>query len=129
MYFERKVATELAAFAEALPEHGKGMWLYAENGRTLASIVIDGDPAIGQAHLRWFIVDESLRGLGVGRHLLARALAFADAHYRETYLWTFKGLDAARHLYEDAGFVLTDESEGRQWGSVVVEQRFLRRRP
>ena len=129
VYFERKVATELAAFAEALPDQGKGMWLYAENGRTLASIVIDGDPAIGQAHLRWFIVDESLRGLGVGRHLLARALAFADAHYRDTYLWTFKGLDAARHLYEDAGFVLTDESEGRQWGSVVVEQRFLRRRP
>lgn len=93
----------------------------------LASIVIDGDLASRQAHLRWFIVDESLRGMGVGRALLERALAFADAHYDETYLWTFKGLDAARHLYEAAGFVLTDESEGRQWGSVVVEQRFLRR--
>lgn len=127
VFFERKVASELGAFAESLPAAGKGMWLYVDAGRVLASIVIDGDLASGQAHLRWFIVDESLRGMGVGRALLARALAFADAHYGETCLWTFQGLDAARHLYEAAGFVLTDESEGRQWGSAVVEQRFLRR--
>ncbi|MGO4400452.1 bifunctional helix-turn-helix transcriptional regulator/GNAT family N-acetyltransferase [Achromobacter sp. PAB15] len=128
VYFERKVASELAAFAEGLPAQGKGIWLYVDGGRVLASIVIDGDLAKRQAHLRWFIVDDALRGMGVGRALLERALAFADAHYDETYLWTFKGLDAARHLYESAGFVLTDESEGQQWGSVVVEQRFLRRR-
>ncbi|ASC65857.1 MarR family transcriptional regulator [Achromobacter denitrificans] len=129
VYFERKVATELAAFAEGLPAAGKNLWLYVDGARTLASIVIDGDLDARQAHLRWFIVDESLRGMGVGRALLERALAFADAHYDETYLWTFKGLDAARHLYESAGFGLTDESEGRQWGSVVTEQRFLRRAP
>ncbi|WP_338879691.1 helix-turn-helix domain-containing GNAT family N-acetyltransferase [Achromobacter veterisilvae] len=129
VYFERKVATELSEFAEGLPEAGKNVWLYLDGGRALASIVIDGDPAARQAHLRWFIVDESLRGMGVGRALLERALAFADAHYDETYLWTFKGLDAARHLYESAGFVLTDESEGRQWGSKVTEQRFVRRNP
>ncbi|WP_088142510.1 bifunctional helix-turn-helix transcriptional regulator/GNAT family N-acetyltransferase [Achromobacter xylosoxidans] len=129
VYFERKVATELAEFAEGLPAAGKNMWLYADNGRTLASIVIDGDLATGEAHLRWFIVDESLRGMGVGRALLDRAMAFADAHFDQTYLWTFKGLDAARHLYEAAGFTLAEESEGRQWGSVVVEQRFVRRGP
>lgn len=129
VYFERKVATELSDFAEGLPAAGKNMWLYVDNGRTLASIVIDGDLATRQAHLRWFIVDESLRGMGVGRALLARAMAFVDAQYDETYLWTFKGLDAARHLYEAAGFTQTHASEGRQWGSVVVEQRFSRLRP
>lgn len=129
VYFERKVATELAEFAEGLPAPGKNMWLYVDNGRTLASIVIDGDLAARQAHLRWFIVDESLRGMGVGRALLARAMAYVDERYDETYLWTFKGLDAARHLYEAAGFTLTQASEGRQWGSVVVEQRFSRLRP
>lgn len=128
VYFERKVATQLAEFAEGLPAAGKNIWLYVDNGRTLASIVIDGDLAKRQAHLRWFIVDESLRGMGVGRALLERAMAFADANYEETYLWTFKGLDAARHLYEAAGFTLAEESEGRQWGRVVVEQRFLRLR-
>lgn len=128
VYFERKVASELAEFTEGLPAAGKNMWLYVDNGRTLASIVIDGDLAARQAHLRWFIVDESLRGMGVGRALLDRAMDFVDAHYDETYLWTFKGLDAARHLYEAAGFTLAESAEGRQWGSVVVEQRFVRRR-
>ncbi|MGO4332316.1 GNAT family N-acetyltransferase [Cupriavidus sp. 2TAF22] len=127
-FFEQKVATELAAFATALPSPDKGLWLYLEGGRTQASIAIDGDPASGLAHLRWFIADASLRGTGIGRQLLERALAFADARYAQTYLWTFQGLDAARHLYESAGFALADEAPGRQWGATVLEQRFVRDR-
>jgi DNA-binding MarR family transcriptional regulator/GNAT superfamily N-acetyltransferase len=126
-YFEKKVATELAEFAGALPAEGKALWLYVENGRSLASLAIDGDVASGVAHLRWFIVDDSLRGTGVGRQLMTRAMQFVDRQrFRETYLWTFKGLDSARHLYELFGFTLTSESEGVQWGTEVTEQRFSR---
>jgi DNA-binding MarR family transcriptional regulator/ribosomal protein S18 acetylase RimI-like enzyme len=128
LFFEKKIATELSAFAEALPAEGKALWLYMENGRTLASLVIDGDPGTGIAHLRWFIVDDTLRGTGVGRKLMARAMQFVDSRFEETYLWTFKGLDAARHLYESFGFRLTSESQGAQWGTQVVEQRFSRAR-
>lgn len=128
-FFEKKVSTELAEFAENLPQEGKALWVYMENGRTLASIVIDGDPAQGVGHLRWFIADDSLRGKGIGRQLLALATEFADRHYRETYLWTFKGLDTARHLYERFGYVLAEESKGSQWGTEVVEQKFVRIRP
>ena len=124
--FEKKVATDLAEFAEALPADGKALWLYVENGRALASLAIDGDHIKGIAHLRWFIVDESLRGTGVGRHLMSRAMQFVDSRFQETYLWTFKGLDAARHLYESFGFQLTQQSEGTQWGTKVIEQRFNR---
>jgi DNA-binding MarR family transcriptional regulator/ribosomal protein S18 acetylase RimI-like enzyme len=125
-FFEKKVATELAEFAGALPAAGKQIWLYVENGRTLASVVIDGDDEAGVAHLRWFIVDDSLRGSGIGRQLLAHAMRFVDERFDETYLWTFKGLDAARHLYESFGFRLSEETEGAQWGTRVVEQRFNR---
>jgi DNA-binding MarR family transcriptional regulator/GNAT superfamily N-acetyltransferase len=128
-YFEKKVATELAEFASALPAEGKALWLYVENGRTLASIAIDGDQATGIAHLRWFIVDDALRGSGIGRQLMTSAMRFVDAQqFGETYLWTFKGLDCARHLYESFGFTLTSESEGGQWGTRVFEQRFSRKR-
>ncbi|WP_175716361.1 helix-turn-helix domain-containing GNAT family N-acetyltransferase [Burkholderia anthina] len=128
-FFEKKVATELAAFAGALPAEGKALWLCAENGRTLASLAIDGDKMSGIAHLRWFIVDDALRGAGIGRQLMTRAMQFVDDHgFDETYLWTFKGLDSARHLYESFGFALTGESAGSQWGTEVVEQRFSRRR-
>jgi DNA-binding MarR family transcriptional regulator/GNAT superfamily N-acetyltransferase len=127
VFFERKVATELAEFAQGLSAPGKALWLYLDGGRALASLAIDGDEAARVAHLRWFIVDESLRGSGVGRRLLGRALDFVDSRFDETYLWTFKGLDAARHLYESSGFRLAQESEGSQWGTPVTEQRYLRR--
>ncbi|WP_233236503.1 bifunctional helix-turn-helix transcriptional regulator/GNAT family N-acetyltransferase [Bordetella sp. LUAb4] len=125
-YFEQKVATGLAAFAGALPAEGKALWLYVENGRTLASLAIDGDPHTRIAHLRWFIVDDSLRGTGIGRRLMTQAMQFVDARFDETYLYTFKGLDAARHLYESYGFHLTQEAAGTQWGAPVTEQRFTR---
>ncbi|WP_321789064.1 helix-turn-helix domain-containing GNAT family N-acetyltransferase [Paraburkholderia sp. J94] len=126
-FFEQRVATELAAFAGALPATGKALWLYVENGRALASLAIDGDTATGIAHLRWFIVDDSLRGSGVGRQLMTQAMQFVDElGFTETYLWTFKGLHAARHLYESFGFGLVSEAEGDQWGTQVTEQRFSR---
>jgi DNA-binding MarR family transcriptional regulator/GNAT superfamily N-acetyltransferase len=125
-FFERRVATELADFAQQLPASGKELWCYVEDDSTLASIAIDGDEASGKAHLRWFIVDDALRGTGIGRRLLTNALDFVDARFKETYLWTFKGLDAARHLYESEGFTLTYEAEGTHWGKTVVEQRFNR---
>ncbi|WP_028206818.1 bifunctional helix-turn-helix transcriptional regulator/GNAT family N-acetyltransferase [Paraburkholderia nodosa] len=129
-YFEKKVATELADFAGALPAVGKVLWLAVERDRVLASLAIDGNESgnAGVAHLRWFIVDDSLRGTGIGRQLMTNAMQFVDARYAETYLWTFKGLDAARHLYESFGFHLAEESEGDQWGTKVTEQRFVRRR-
>ncbi|CAB3749590.1 helix-turn-helix domain-containing GNAT family N-acetyltransferase [Paraburkholderia humisilvae] len=125
-FFERRVATELAEFADKLPACGKELWCYVEDDRTLASIAIDGDETTGHAHLRWFIVDDALRGTGIGRRLLTNALDFVDARFEETFLWTFKGLDAARHLYESEGFTLTHEAEGTHWGRPVVEQRFNR---
>ncbi|BEU27376.1 helix-turn-helix domain-containing GNAT family N-acetyltransferase [Paraburkholderia sp. 22B1P] len=128
VYFEKLVATGLAEFAELLPDPDRQLWLVVDNGRTLASIAIDGNAKTRVAHLRWFIVDDSLRGLGIGRQLMTRAMAFVDERFDETYLWTFKGLDAARHLYEAFGFQLAEEAEGTQWGEAVVEQRFVRRK-
>ena len=77
------------------------------------------------AHLRWFILDSGCQGQGIGRRLLTEALRHCRRQgFRRVYLWTFAGLDAARHLYESAGFRLCRELEGRQWGVVVQEQMF-----
>ena len=127
VYFERRVAKELADFAQSLPDANRALWLCVENHRCLASLAIDGNPDTRLAHLRWFIVDDSLRGTGVGRKLMSQAMQFVDARFDETYLNTFKGLDAARHLYESFGFALVHEEAGTQWGSTVTEQQFRRR--
>jgi GNAT superfamily N-acetyltransferase len=77
------------------------------------------------AHLRWFIVSDAWRGKGAGRRLIHTALSFCrNRGYAQVHLWTFEGLNAARHLYEQAGFKLVEEHRGTQWGTGVNEQRF-----
>jgi hypothetical protein len=48
--------------------------------------------------------------------------------FASCYLTTFAGLDAARRLYEQAGFTLTHEEEADSWGTKVREQLFTWRR-
>ncbi len=126
--FEAKVARELADFCLGYKPGRDGIWLAQYNGSIEGSIVIDGSNAgTAGAHLRWFITSDAIRGCGVGKQLLERAIEFAQSRdYKTIYLWTFSGLEAARHLYESCGFQLTQESPGSQWGTLVNEQRFER---
>lgn len=127
-FFESQVATGIAEFAGRLHEPCNQVWAAMLNGRIVGALAIDGQALGGHAaHLRWFILDEGCRGSGVGRQLMAQAMAFCDAQgFAETRLWTFQGLDAARRLYESFGFGLVREEEGSQWGSAVTEQEFVR---
>jgi GNAT superfamily N-acetyltransferase len=125
-FFEARMARELAEFVGRYDAHRDGLWTASVAGRIEGSIAIDGSRAGDEgAHLRWFIVSDSLRGGGIGGRLIGEALAFCRScgHPRVT-LWTFAGLGAARRLYECAGFRLVEERRGTQWGTEVVEQRF-----
>lgn len=126
LYFESKVACELSEFLRRYDNARDGIWLAHAHGRIEGSIVIDGVEADTQgAHLRWFIVSDSLRGNGAGNKLITAALDFCRMRkYGKIYLWTFEGLHPARHLYEKHGFRLTEHQRGDQWGSEVNEQRF-----
>lgn len=126
--FESVVAEGLASFCNRLESPQNAIWIAMRGEEIIGSVAIDGeDLGAGIAHLRWFIVDDGVRGGGVGRRLLAAALAFADDKaFTETHLWTFGGLLAARYLYEAHGFTCAEERPGSQWGSEVLEQRFVR---
>jgi GNAT superfamily N-acetyltransferase len=126
LFFEAKVATELAAFLGRYDEQRDGFWTAWIKARIEGSIAIDGSHAgLEGAHLRWFVMSDALRGKGVGNQLMSTAIAFCRSRgYSRVYLWTFAGLDAARHLYEKNGFRLVQEQKGRQWGREVNEQRF-----
>ncbi|MBU6520169.1 bifunctional helix-turn-helix transcriptional regulator/GNAT family N-acetyltransferase [Pantoea sp. B270] len=127
-YFEGKVASGLAEFAGRLGSERNQIWLAVHNDNIVGSVAIDGeDLGNNQAHLRWFILDETCRGSGIGRRLLHEAVAFCDRQgFSATQLWTFSGLDAARRLYVQAGFTLTREWQGDQWGKIMTEQHFTR---
>lgn len=127
--FETVVASGMADFCDRLSSGNNQIWCATSIGRIVGTVAIDGeDLGDGLAHLRWFIVGDGLRGLGVGRQLIGSAVKFCDRKgFRETHLWTFRGLEAARHLYEEFGFSLVEERPGSQWGSEVLEQRFIRK--
>jgi len=124
--FECKVAGELADFCRRYDAARDGLWLACDANGIQGSLVIDGLHAREHgAHLRWFITADTVRGTGAGSRLLAAAMAFCRAHrYDRVELWTFDGLEAARHLYEKAGFRLVEQRRGSQWGREVDEQRF-----
>ena len=73
LFFEAKVAKELAAFFSRYDAARDGFWAVVKKGRLEGAIVIDGQDATGEgAHLRWFIVSDGLRGQGAGRRLSSK---------------------------------------------------------
>jgi len=127
VFFEAKVARECAEFFERMDSAFDRAWLVLAGTRIMGSLIVDGsDRPGGDAHLRWFVLDDGLRGLGVGAELMRRAAEFCDARGVGCYLTTFAGLDAARALYERFGFDLAEESAAETWGRTVSEQLFTR---
>ncbi|MCY6381071.1 bifunctional helix-turn-helix transcriptional regulator/GNAT family N-acetyltransferase [Hoeflea prorocentri] len=128
LQFEATVSDGLAKFAPRLGNDKNQVWSAWHGEQFVGSIAIDGENlGEGIAHLRWFIVAEDARGTGLGRRLLEAAVTHCRMQeFAEIKLWTFKGLDAARRLYERNGFILTEEYNGDQWGHSLTEQIFVK---
>lgn len=126
--FEARIAAALAEFAGRLDRPVNAIWSAWNGDRLVGTIAIDGeDLGAGKAHLRWFVVADGVRGAGLGRRLIGAALAHCDRlGFAEVHLWTYAGLDAARHLYLAHGFELVAEKPGAQWGVALREQQFVR---
>ena len=127
LFFEAKVATELSEFLSRLDEKRDGFWTLCKEDRVEGAVAIDGVKTGSEgAHLRWFILSSKLRGTGYGNRLMAESVDFCKrCGHSQVYLWTFDGLHAARHLYEKFGFRLVEQHEGTQWGTKVLEQKFV----
>jgi ribosomal protein S18 acetylase RimI-like enzyme len=121
--FEAYVAGPLADFVRSASARDR-LWIAERGGRIVGCIAIVAASET-TAQLRWFLVEPSARGLGLGRRLLQEAILFArGCGYREIILWTEKSLEAAAHLYRAAGFCKVAEKAGRMWGADVVEEKY-----
>jgi len=100
----------------------------------VGTVYVDGDDGVAEgvstAQIRCFLVEDAVRGRGVGRRLLAAAMAFVRrTGFAEVTLWTMTKLLPARRLYEEAGFRVAREEELVKWGQRDLFQKYAWRRP
>jgi GNAT superfamily N-acetyltransferase len=124
--FETQVGRELSEFISAFEKNRDGFWVATAAGEFAGSIAVDGRQTSQQGgRLRWLIVAPGFQGRGLGGVLIREAIEFCKrAGYKRVYLWTFKGLEAARLLYEREGFRPCEEHNVDQWGRQLTEQMF-----
>jgi len=122
--FEGEVANGMGEFAKLFDEK-KDYFAVAElEGRIVGSIAING-LLNHTAQLRWFLLDPSVRGMGLGKRLITEALDFCrERKFRSVYLWTISELKTAAHIYHETGFQITQEIKREIWGGVRTEQRY-----
>ncbi|WP_053772901.1 GNAT family N-acetyltransferase [Halorubrum tropicale] len=109
--FEAEMAEGIAEFVGRYDPEADGLWTVVDEAATVkGGIVIDSrDIEEEGAQLRYFILDSTLHGQGLGRELLERAMEFChEDGYDRVFLWTVDELEAAIHLYREFGFEPTD---------------------
>lgn len=114
----------VARFAtDAVPGRDAG-WIAELDGVRVGSVLCVREDE-ETARLRLLLVDPVARGHGVGRRLVTRCVDFArDTGAARLVLWTNEPLAAARHLYLEAGFVLTGEAGHTEFGGEVRGQSY-----
>ena len=118
--FEALVARIVADFAASGDRGGQSAWI-AEVNAEPAGCVFCTRKDESTAQLRLLLVEPVARGRGVGGRLVAECVRFAhQAGYREIMLWTNDVLDAARRIYQRAGFQLAGSRPHHSFGHDLV---------
>jgi GNAT superfamily N-acetyltransferase len=127
--FEALVARIVADYAADHDPAREGAWIAERAGRRVGCVfcVRSRDATDDHtAQLRILLVTPEGRGLGLGRELVDRTIAFARAAgYRRLVLWTNEPLAAARRIYLERGFRLVDEERHRGFGAELVGQNYV----
>lgn len=124
--FESHVCQGLFPYMKGYDPKQDRMWIGEAGEQTVGFIAVHHvADSPGLAQLRWFLVEKDFRGRGLGSRLLERALSFCKkAGYEGVFLWTVSDLDAARRVYQKAGFKLAEEKEECDWAPWGREQRW-----
>ena len=107
--FEALAAEIVAKFIQDYDAKRERCWIAERNGEIVGSVFLVANSKT-VAKLRLLYVERSARGLGIGARLVAECIRFArQAGYRKIVLWTQSELDAARHVYQKAGFQVIEK--------------------
>jgi peptidyl-dipeptidase Dcp len=122
--FESYVAAGFAEFYQQYDPARDRVWI-AEHDGTIVGFLLLMHRDNNAAQLRYFLVTENYRGIGLGNKLMRLFMDFArSCGYTSSYLWTTSELTAAATLYKRFGFELTEEKRSESFDKDVVEQRY-----
>jgi DNA-binding MarR family transcriptional regulator/ribosomal protein S18 acetylase RimI-like enzyme len=121
-HFEALVAEIAVHFIEHYDRERERCWIAEMNGEIVGSVFLVRKAAT-VAKLRLLLVEPRARGLGIGARLVDECVRFASAAgYRRLVLWTQSELEAARRLYERAGFKRVRAEPHRSFGKKLVAE-------
>jgi DNA-binding MarR family transcriptional regulator/GNAT superfamily N-acetyltransferase len=120
--FEALVARIVADYGQHHDSQRENAWIAEIDGEAVGCVFcVRKDDETAQ--LRILLVEPSARGFGVGTALVDACIEFARrAGYQKMVLWTNSVLEAARRIYERAGFKLLDEQPHHSYGHDLVSQ-------
>ncbi len=117
-----RVVADFAAEADRARNRG---WIGELGGERVGSVLCVAGEKPGTAKLRMLLVTPRGRGHRLGSRLVDVAIAFArEAGFERMTLWTNHPLTAARWIYLEHGFRLTDEQPHRSFGVDLVGQTY-----
>lgn len=118
--FEGYVAKTFFEFISHYNPTRDRIWIAEYEGELIGTIaaVGKGDTAL----LRWFLLDPSFRGLGLGKKLLNDAIDYCkEKGFKTIGLGTAGDLTTALAIYKKLGFEIIAQSENHEWRNNVVE--------
>lgn len=123
--FEALVARVVADYVDRRGEPRQAGWIAELGGERVGSVFCMPAEDERTAKLRMLLLEPAARGRGVGKRLVTECVEFARASgYAAMELWTVSLLDAARAVYQKAGFRLVSEETIPGFGYELTGQNW-----
>lgn len=122
--FETYVARGLCEFYGQYDPQKDRVWVCEHEDRIVGFMLLMHREH-NAAQLRYFILDPSYRGIGLGKKLMELYMEFLkEAGFQSAYLWTTNEQETAAALYKRYGFRLTEEKPSDAFGKPLYERKY-----